>query len=150
MGRRRSGPVRAPEPVASARRRPELVQAAERVPDRLLPFGEGQEEDDGAVVVTSIERTPDGLAGTIDLMGTELEFSVPLHGMHQARNLAAAAAALVAIRGSATLLEHDALQLDAASSVHHLTAGRGDRIRLQDAGLVIADAYNANPESMRA
>ncbi|MCW2927977.1 MAG: hypothetical protein JWM86_1945 [Thermoleophilia bacterium] len=128
----------------------ELVEAAVRVPDRLLPFGVGEAEaDDAAVLVTSVERTDTGIAGTIDLMGEELEFRIPLHGIHQARNLAAAAAALVSLRGSASLLADDALQLDDAD-IARFTAGRGERHQLGGGGYVIADAYNANPESMAA
>ena len=129
---------------------PELVEAAQRVPDRLLPFGVGPDEADAAVLVTSVERTDRGIAGTIDLMGTELEFALPLHGVHQARNLAAAAAALVTLRGSASLLDEDALRLDDEETVERFTRGRGDRHGLRGGGVVIADAYNANPESMRA
>lgn len=127
---------------------PELVEAAARVPDRLLPFGVGPEETDAAVLVTSVERAEGGLRGTIDLMGTARDFSAPVHGLHHARNLAAAAAALVTLVGSAELLEADALELGHEQPV--LTAGRGDRHPLPDGGVVIADAYNANPESMRA
>lgn len=129
---------------------PELVEAATRVPDRLLPFGAGPDEADAAVLVTSVERTEHGIAGTIDLMGVELEFALPLHGIHQARNLAAAAAALVTLRGSASLLGEDALRLDDPASIEQFTGGRGDRHPLRGGGTVIADAYNANPESMRA
>ena len=134
---------------------PQLVEAADDVPDRLLPFGVGPDEADAAVLVTELERVDDGIAGTIDLMGRELAFRLPLHGLHQARNLAAAAAALVTLRGSAELLAEDALQLvgDAGAGEDAggvITAGRGDRHRLADGGVVIDDAYNANPESMRA
>lgn len=129
---------------------PELVESAEQVPDRLLPFGVGEDEADGAVVVTSVARRSEGIAGTIDLMGHELEFRLPLHGLHQARNLAAAAAALVTLHGSAALLGEYALYLDDESVGRRFTAGRGDRHPLADGGIVIADAYNANPESMRA
>jgi UDP-N-acetylmuramoyl-tripeptide--D-alanyl-D-alanine ligase len=130
---------------------PELVEAATRVPDRLLPFGVGPDEaEDAAVLVTSIERTERGIAGTIDLMGTELDFALPLHGVHQARNLAAAAAALVTIVGSASMLDRDALLLDDPEHAEAFTRGRGDRHGLRGGGVVIADAYNANPESMRA
>ncbi len=133
---------------------PELVEAAADVPDRLLPFGVGPDEADAAVIVTSVDRVADGITGSVDLMGRELPFELPLHGLHQARNLAAAAAALVALRGSAELLADDALVLtrraggDEADVV--FTTGRGDRHALGDGGIVIDDAYNANPESMRA
>lgn len=127
---------------------PQLVEAAQDVPDRLLPFGVGEAEAaDSAVLVTSLGRSDAGIVGTLDLMGRELEFSLPLHGLHQARNLAAAAAALVALTGSAELLPEDVLMVDDAGA---FTSGRGDRTVRPDGGLVIDDAYNANPESMRA
>jgi UDP-N-acetylmuramoyl-tripeptide--D-alanyl-D-alanine ligase len=128
---------------------PELVEAASDVPDRLLPFGGGTDEADAAVVVTSLERSESGIAGTVDLMGRELAFALPLHGLHQARNLAAAACALVTLTGSAALLDDDALQLDDAAA-DSFTDGRGRRHVLGSNGIVIDDAYNANPESMRA
>ena len=128
---------------------PQLVEAAGDVPDRLLPFGVGPEEaGDAAIVVTSLERATNGIVGTLDLLGRELEFDVPLHGLHQARNVAAAASALVTLVGSAQLLAHDALQLHDEGDF--LTSGRGNRHALEGGGTVIDDAYNANPESMRA
>jgi UDP-N-acetylmuramoyl-tripeptide--D-alanyl-D-alanine ligase len=135
---------------------PQLVEAADDVPDRLLPFGVGEDEAaDSAVLVTELGRGEYGVVGTIDLMGRELPFALPLHGLHHARNLAAAAAALVALRGSAELLADDALVLVDASGVvagglEAFTAGRGDRHALAGGGLVIDDAYNANPESVQA
>ncbi len=129
---------------------PALVEAAARVPDRLLPFGVGESEaDDSAVLVTSLERGDDGIRGTIDLLGRELEFDVPLHGLHHARNLAAAAAVLVALTGSADLLPSDALVIGGEER-DAFTRGRGDRHDMAAGGLVIDASYNANPESMRA
>jgi UDP-N-acetylmuramoyl-tripeptide--D-alanyl-D-alanine ligase len=129
---------------------PELVEAAARVPDRLLPFGVGEAEaDDSAILVTSLERGDDGIRGTVDLLGRELAFDVPLHGVHHARNLAAAAAALVTLTGSAELLAEDAL-LVGGHARESFTSGRGDRHATSAGGLVVDDAYNANPESMRA
>ena len=125
-----------------------LVEAAERTPDRLLPFGMGEAEaDSSAVLVTHVERTEVGIAGRIDLMGAELAFTLPIHGVHQARNLAAAAAVLVTLTGSASLLDEDALLVDADAAAN-FTRGRGDRYRLAAGGLIVDDAYNANPESV--
>ncbi|MBC7460133.1 MAG: UDP-N-acetylmuramoyl-tripeptide--D-alanyl-D-alanine ligase [Thermoleophilia bacterium] len=127
-----------------------LVEAAVRTPDRLLPFGMGADEaDSSAVLVTHVERTDVGIAGRIDLMGAELPFALPIHGVHQARNLAAAAAVLVTLTGSASLLPDDAFVVG-VEQAHLFTPGRGDRHRLPQGGLVIDDAYNASPESMDA
>lgn len=127
----------------------ELVEFADRTPDRLLPFGVStKEHEDSAVCVTSLMRNEQGLEGVIDLMGCELRFTLPMRGLHQARNLAAAAAALVTITGSTQLLRDDALMLEGGEL--SLMQGRGDHHNLLDGGMVIDDSYNANPESMAA
>ncbi|MCW2949106.1 MAG: UDP-N-acetylmuramoyl-tripeptide--D-alanyl-D-alanine ligase [Thermoleophilia bacterium] len=127
-----------------------LVEAAVQTPDRLLPFGMGDDEADScAVLVTHVQRSDVGISGRIDLMGAVLPFSVPIHGVHQARNVAAAASVLVTLTGSASLLPDDAL-LIGAESVDDFTRGRGDRHQLPSGGLIIDDAYNANPESVAA
>lgn len=126
----------------------QLVTAAARTPDRLLPFGSGpDEEDSSAVLITSIERTADGIRGTIDVMGTSREWSLPLHGLYQARNLAAAAAAVSVLARSFELLPDDVLQLP-KSALATFTGGRGERSALAGGGVVIDHSYNANPESM--
>lgn len=131
-------------------RQPELIEAAAAVPDRLLPFGVGESEaEESAVLVTSVHRTGTGIAGTVDVMGTELAFDLPLHGMHHARNVAAAAAALASLRGSAALLAPDVLVLDIDARAR-FAGGRGERTELARGIVVAADAYNANPESMQA
>jgi UDP-N-acetylmuramoyl-tripeptide--D-alanyl-D-alanine ligase len=128
----------------------ELVSAAARTPDRLLPFGAGPDEADAAaVLVTAVERTADGLRGEIDVMGTTREWSLPVHGLHQARNLAAATAALSVLARSFELLPMDVLQVPLSARAT-FTGGRGQRCPLTGGGVLIDDSYNANPESMLA
>ncbi len=73
----------------------------------------------------------------IHLDGREVEFD--FSARHQAQN---ALAALYALR---------ALGLEPPASVHvELSRWRGDEVELPGGGLLINDAYNANPISMRA
>jgi UDP-N-acetylmuramoyl-tripeptide--D-alanyl-D-alanine ligase len=68
---------------------------------------------------------------------------LPIHGRHQARNVAAAACVVWHLDRA---LEFPRL----APGERLLTDGRGDRHALPGGGVLIDDAYNANPESMRA
>lgn len=123
--------IDAPELAAAAR------EIAARRPDlTLLTFGTHPSAD---IRVTAVSCSLDGIRVTIN--GRE-EYRAPLLGRHNALNLAAAV-------GVARCFG-----LDPASIAAGLERVVGPEMRLQrqDAGgvLVINDAYNANPESMRA
>lgn len=120
---------------------PELEAAAPRRPQTVLRFGDADTNPTCGVV--EVHRTHDGIAGTLRFRGGDHTFSIPVHGVHQARNLAAAVCAYREVVGNI-----DAL--DEALANIRLTAGRGDRYRLPGDGVLIDDAYNANPVSMRA
>lgn len=119
---------------------PEIEAAAPHVPSRVLRFGGDKHAD---CWLQHAERTETGSRGRLVFRGTSVEFDLPVHGLHQARNLAAAVCAYWAVEGSLEGLS------DALANVE-LTKGRGDRYRMPDGGMVIDDAYNANPISMAA
>jgi UDP-N-acetylmuramoyl-tripeptide--D-alanyl-D-alanine ligase len=102
----------------------------------VLTFGTGDAAD---LRITSVQLTTDGL--TITINGRET-YRAPLIGRHNAGNIAAAAA--VGKR----------FGLDAATINAGLATARPPEHRLQrhEVGgmVVVDDAYNANPESMRA
>jgi UDP-N-acetylmuramoyl-tripeptide--D-alanyl-D-alanine ligase len=97
----------------------------------------------GADNVLAFDPTGDGARVTIDVAGTRVKLDVPFTARHHAQNLAAA------------LLAYDALGLpleraqEGAAQIA-FSRWRGDETRLADGGLLINDAYNANPMSMRA
>jgi UDP-N-acetylmuramoyl-tripeptide--D-alanyl-D-alanine ligase len=93
--------------------------------------------------VRAFDATADGAHVAIDVRGTTVELDVPFTARHHAQNLAAA------------LLVYDALGLpldraqEGAAQIR-FSRWRGDETQLADGGLLINDAYNANPVSMRA
>jgi UDP-N-acetylmuramoyl-tripeptide--D-alanyl-D-alanine ligase len=101
----------------------------------LRPFGPGN--------VLAFDATADGAHVAIDVDGTTVELDVPFTARHHAQNLAAA------------LVAYDALGLpldraqEGAGEIR-FSRWRGDESTLADGGLLINDAYNANPVSMRA
>jgi len=110
----------------------------------ILTFGEAAGAD-GRVV--SAEMTATGTRATIDVQGRVVPAEFPALGHHWAIN---AAAALLA----ASLTDIDVAAAADALSGFGPPPGRGtvEALRLPDGGSItlIDDAYNANPESMRA
>jgi UDP-N-acetylmuramoyl-tripeptide--D-alanyl-D-alanine ligase len=97
----------------------------------------------GPASVLAFEPAQDGARVTIDVGETPVTLDVPFTARHHAQNLAAA------------LLAYDALGLpldraqEGASRIA-FSRWRGEETQLADGTLLINDAYNANPVSMRA
>jgi UDP-N-acetylmuramoyl-tripeptide--D-alanyl-D-alanine ligase len=93
--------------------------------------------------VTGWERTDDGAHVTFDARGRTVSLDLNITARHQAVNALAA------------LLAYDALGLpleeaQAGAGAVELSRWRGDEIPLPGGGLLINDAWNASPLSMRA
>lgn len=146
---------------AIARAKGELVEA-------LLPQGTAVLNADDPLVAAMARRTTArvtsfGTSGTADVVLTDVEVddlgrpsfslsageervsvTLSLTGAHQAHNAAAAAA--VALAQGLGLVEIGA----ALARVDHLSRWRMEVTELGNGQVLINDAYNANPESMRA
>ena len=90
--------------------------------------------------VTSFERIEGGSRVGFDLGGDALQLEFPFTARHQAQN---AAAALLAVRALGLPLPQGRVEVE-------LSRWRGEESPLPGGGLLINDAYNANPASMRA
>jgi UDP-N-acetylmuramoyl-tripeptide--D-alanyl-D-alanine ligase len=90
--------------------------------------------------VTSFERIEGGSRVGFDLGGEALQLEFPFTARHQAQN---AAAALLAVRALGLPLPQSRVDVE-------LSRWRGEESPLPGGGLLINDAYNANPASMRA
>ncbi len=124
--------------------RPDLVALSGGAPGRLIRFGAG-----GDIWVEQCASDDAGIHGTIaDTAGWSASFAVPFHGLHNQTNLAAACCVFRALGGTDEQLAR-ALHRPPASW-HVNIVGRGERMHTSELGLLINDAYNANPESMRA
>ena len=123
---------------------PLVAPMRERTVARVITFGESADAD---VRATEIELGPDGRASFLlhaDAYGEPVRVALRVIGEHQVANaLAVAAAAL----GLALPLESVARELSAAVP---LSSGRMAVTERADGVVVIDDAYNANPESVRA
>ncbi|MGZ4503439.1 MAG: UDP-N-acetylmuramoyl-tripeptide--D-alanyl-D-alanine ligase [Nocardioidaceae bacterium] len=120
-----------------------LVRAmADRSRGRVLLFGESRDAD---LRLTDLHLGPDGLPRfALTAGGRTAPVSLQLLGEHQAVNAAAAAAV-----GLALGLDLD----DLARALGEATASSRWRMELHeraDGVTVVNDAYNANPDSMRA
>jgi UDP-N-acetylmuramoyl-tripeptide--D-alanyl-D-alanine ligase len=116
----------------------ELDAVIERIDLDLRRFGSGADSH-----VERWERMPDGARVRFSIRGRTLELALPVGSRHQAENVLAA------------LLAYEALGLDLAAaqdgaSAIRLSRWRGEETPLPGDGLLINDAYNANPMSMRA
>ena len=90
--------------------------------------------------VTSFERIDGGSHVRFDLGGEQLELEFPFTARHQAQN---ASAALFTVRALGLPLPQGRVGVE-------LSRWRGEESKLPGGGLLINDAYNANPTSMRA
>jgi UDP-N-acetylmuramoyl-tripeptide--D-alanyl-D-alanine ligase len=123
---------------------PLVAPMRERTAARVTTFGESADAD---VRATDVELGPDGRASFLlhaDAHGKPVPVALRMVGEHQVANaLAVAAAAL----GLGLPLDAVARELSAAVP---LSAGRMAVSERSDGVTVIDDAYNANPESVRA
>jgi UDP-N-acetylmuramoyl-tripeptide--D-alanyl-D-alanine ligase len=121
---------------------PAVAAMADQTPARVVRVGRTADADVWAGPVAL-----DGLARprfTLHAAGGEVEIALAVHGDHQVSNALCAAA--VAIECGATL-EQVAVALAAAGPV---SKHRMQVATRHDGVTVINDAYNANPDSMRA
>ncbi len=94
----------------------------------------------GSENVTSFERIDGGCRVVFTFAGERLELEFPFTARHQAGN---AVAALLALRALGLPLPEGRVDVE-------LSRWRGEESPLPGGGLLINDAYNANPASMRA
>lgn len=124
-----------------------LLDRAARTPKTVMRFASVDINNIGNVDVRvdcrveDVKRTPSGLSGFLEIGSQRLAFDLPVHGLRQADNLAAAACAYHALVGSTE-------SLAAALSTVEITGGRGNRRTYANGNIVIDDAYNANPQSV--
>ncbi len=88
----------------------------------------------------SFDRIDGGSRVVFELDGTKLELEFPFTARHQAEN---AVPALLAVQALGLPLPHGRVDVE-------LSRWRGEESPLPGGGLLINDAYNANPTSMRA
>jgi UDP-N-acetylmuramoyl-tripeptide--D-alanyl-D-alanine ligase len=93
--------------------------------------------------VVRFELVPDGAEVELVVAGKRIAFHTNLRAPHHRLNLAAAAAA-------AHALGVPVAQLGEGAGAVELSPHRGQEVARRAGGIVIDDAYNANPASMRA
>ncbi len=119
-----------------------VIAMASRTDAPVLTFGEGPS---AAVRGTDVRLDEDGRASfTLSAEGVEASVTLRLVGEHQVSNALAAAAVSI---GMGMTVPAVAAALSAAEP---LSEGRMSVTRRSDGVTVIDDAYNANPESMKA
>jgi UDP-N-acetylmuramoyl-tripeptide--D-alanyl-D-alanine ligase len=117
---------------------PELEPFLDRDQVEVRRFGPG-----GDASVVGFEAAGDHADAAFDVRGRRVELRFNFTARHQAEN---AAAALLAYEALGFPLEH---AQEGASQVA-LSRWRGEETALPGEGLLINDAYNANPVSMKA
>jgi len=106
---------------------------------RATTFGEPR----GDVRCLVWEPGADGTRAVLDVMGERVELTVPLRAPHHAANLAAAAAAYV--RAGLPLAG-----LPEGAAAIELSPLRGQELARHGGGVLVNDAYNANPVSVES
>jgi UDP-N-acetylmuramoyl-tripeptide--D-alanyl-D-alanine ligase len=106
---------------------------------RTTTFG----EPSGDVRCLAWEPGDDGTRALLDVRGERSELTVPLRAVHHASNLAAAAAAYVCAGLPVAGLA------DGAAAIE-LSPLRGQEQQRRGGGVLVNDAYNANPTSMES
>lgn len=100
---------------------------------------------DAGVRVTEVRSTADGEPlFTLEHGGDRAAVRLRMLGLHQAMNAAAAASVALTLG-----VEFPAV-VDALNAATSTSAARLERHQLADGALLINDAYNANPDSMRS
>ena len=94
----------------------------------------------GPETVESFEEIEGGSRAVFSIDGERVELEFPFTARHQAQN---AAAALLAVQALGLPLPEGRVEVE-------LSRWRGEESLLSGGGLLINDAYNANPTSMRA
>jgi UDP-N-acetylmuramoyl-tripeptide--D-alanyl-D-alanine ligase len=117
---------------------PALAPFLDRRDVAFVRFGEG-----GDVALRAFEATDEGSRVEVDVDRERVVLDFPFTARHQAEN---ALAALAAYRALGLPLDG----VGTGASDVALSPWRGEEIPLPGDGLLINDAYNANPVSMRA
>jgi UDP-N-acetylmuramoyl-tripeptide--D-alanyl-D-alanine ligase len=121
---------------------PRVAAMAGRTREKVLTFGE---EADADVRATGIALDDNGRAGfTLHLAGDELPVRLQLIGEHQVSNALACAAVAHAVGLTPEQIAHG------LSSAESVSKWRMEVTERPDGVSVINDAYNANPDSVRA
>jgi UDP-N-acetylmuramoyl-tripeptide--D-alanyl-D-alanine ligase len=105
---------------------------------RTTTFGDG-----GDVRCLSWQPREGGTRALLDVLGERIELTVPLQAAHHAANLAAAAAAYVRAGLPPAGLAEGAAAIE-------LSPLRGQEVARHGGGVLVNDAYNANPVSLES
>ncbi|PKN00933.1 MAG: hypothetical protein CVU77_07890 [Elusimicrobia bacterium HGW-Elusimicrobia-1] len=95
------------------------------------------------ISAASVTVSPDGVEFIMDYAGEALDINLRVNGVFNVSNALAAASAAKAFGAPAEKVKAG---LDGFAPV----AGRMQKLKLPNGGVIINDAYNANPDSMRA